>query len=42
MADRGLLRLSVTLVVIGELLFALVTLFHPDGEFKSRPSPPHA
>jgi hypothetical protein len=32
MADRSLLRLSVTLVVIGELLFALVTLFHPGRE----------
>jgi hypothetical protein len=29
MADRSLLRLSTTLVVIGEVLFALVTLFHP-------------
>ena len=32
MADRSSLRLSVTLVVIGELLFALVTLFHPGRE----------
>src|ERR1051326_493711 len=31
MVDRSLLRLSATLVVIGELLFALVTLFHADG-----------
>ena len=31
MADRSLLRLSATLVVIGEVLFALVTLFHADG-----------
>ena len=28
MADRSLLRLSTTMVVIGEVLFALVTLFH--------------
>src|ERR671921_2629424 len=28
MADRSLLRLSATLVVIGELFFFLVTLFH--------------
>src|ERR687895_1289929 len=32
MADRSLLRLSVTLVVIGEVLFVLVTLFHPGRE----------
>src|SRR5215217_8228435 len=31
MPDRSLLRLSATLVVIGEVLFAIVTLFHPDG-----------
>ena len=38
MADRNLLRLSATLVVIGELLFALVTaLFHPDGEANNHP-----
>ena len=37
MADRSLLRLSVTLVVIGELLFALVTLFHPDGDANNHP-----
>ncbi len=38
MADRGLLRLSATLVVIGELLFALVTaLFHPDGDANNHP-----
>ena len=32
MADRSLLRLSATLVVIGEVLFAIVTLFHADGD----------
>ena len=32
MADRSLLRLSGTLVVIGEVLFAIVTLFHADGD----------
>src|SRR5215211_4547848 len=32
MADRSLLRLSTTLVVIGEVLFALVTAFHPGRE----------
>ena len=32
MADPSLLRLSTTLVVIGEVLFALVTLFHPGRE----------
>src|SRR5215203_4044326 len=32
MADRSLLRLSTTMVVIGEVLFALVTLFHPGRE----------
>src|ERR671933_1164199 len=37
MADRSLLRLSVTLVVIGEVLFALVTLFHADGPADNHP-----
>ena len=37
-ADRSLLRLSTTLVVIGEVLFALVTLFHPDGEANNHPA----
>ena len=32
MADRSLLRLSTTLVVIGEVLFVLVTLLHPGRE----------
>ena len=32
MVDRSLLRLSATLVVIGEVLFALVTAFHPGRE----------
>ena len=32
MADRSLLRLSATLVVIGEVLFALVSVFHPSRE----------
>ena len=31
MADRASLRLSATLVVVGEVLFAIVTLFHPGG-----------
>jgi hypothetical protein len=38
MPDRSLLRLSATLVVIGEVLFALVTLFHPDGEANNHPA----
>ncbi|HZB82172.1 MAG TPA: hypothetical protein VE288_04900 [Rubrobacteraceae bacterium] len=38
MADRSLLRLSTTLVAIGEVLFALVTLFHPDGEANNHPA----
>jgi hypothetical protein len=38
MADRSLLRLSATLVVIGELLFALVTLFHADEEANNHPA----
>ena len=38
MANRSLLRLSATLVVIGELLFGLVTaLFHPDGDANNHP-----
>jgi hypothetical protein len=38
MADRSSLRLSATLVVIGELLFALVTaLFHPGGDANNHP-----
>ena len=38
MVDGNLLRLSATLVVIGELLFALVTLFHADGEANNHPA----
>src|SRR5215204_4869643 len=38
MADRSLLRLSATLVVIGEVLFAIVTLFHADGEANNHPA----
>ena len=38
MADRSSLRLSATLVVIGELLFALVTLFHADGDANNHPA----
>jgi hypothetical protein len=38
MADRSSLRLSATLVVIGEVLFALVTaLFHPGGVANNHP-----
>src|ERR671914_2817349 len=38
MADSSLLRLSATLVVIGEVLFAIVTaLFHPDGNANNHP-----
>jgi hypothetical protein len=36
-ADRGLLRLSATLVVIGEVLFAIVTLVHADGPANNHP-----
>jgi hypothetical protein len=36
-ADRGSLRLSATLVVIGEVLFAIVTLFHADGPANNHP-----
>jgi hypothetical protein len=36
-ADRSLLRLSSTLVVIGVVLFALVTLFHADGPANNHP-----
>ena len=32
MVDRSLLRLAATLVVIGEVLFAVVTAFHPGRE----------
>src|SRR3712207_8610674 len=35
--DRSSLRLSATLVVIGEVLFAIVTLFHPDGDANNHP-----
>jgi hypothetical protein len=38
MVDRSSLRLSATLVVIGEVLFALVTLFHADGEANNHPA----
>ena len=37
MVDRSLLRLSATLVVIGEVLFAIVTLFHADGPANNHP-----
>jgi hypothetical protein len=37
MVDRSSLRLSATLVVIGEVLFAIVTLFHPDGDANNHP-----
>ena len=37
MADRSLLRLSATLVVVGEVLFAIVTLFHADGPANNHP-----
>lgn len=37
MVDCSLLRLSATLVVIGELLFAIVTLFHADGPANNHP-----
>jgi hypothetical protein len=37
-ADRSLLRLSAMLVVIGEVLFALVTLFHADGPANNHPA----
>src|ERR671939_108651 len=38
MPDRSLLRLSATLVVTGEVLFALVPLFHADGEANNHPA----
>jgi hypothetical protein len=38
MVDRSSLRLSATLVVIGEVLFAVVTLFHADGEANNHPA----
>jgi hypothetical protein len=38
MADRSLLRLSATMVVIGEVLFAIVTLFHADGDANNHPA----
>src|SRR5215207_3250816 len=37
MVDRSSLRLSATLVVIGEVLFAIVTLVHPDGDANNHP-----
>src|ERR671932_1678295 len=38
MPDRSLLRISATLVVIGEVLFALVTLFHAEGKANTPPA----
>ena len=38
MVDRSSLRLSATLVVIGEVLFAIVTLFHADGPANNHPA----
>ena len=37
MVDRSSLRLSATLVLIGEVLFATVTLFHADGPANNHP-----
>src|ERR687886_1832496 len=37
MVDRSLLRLSMTMVVIGEVLFPIVTLFHADGPANNHP-----
>ena len=37
MVDRSSLRLSATLVVIGEVLFAIVTLFHAAGPANNHP-----
>src|SRR5918999_5178706 len=37
MVDRSSLRLSATLVLIGEVLFAIVTLFHPGGDANNHP-----
>ena len=37
MIDRKSLRLSATLLLVGQLLFIIVTLFHTDGEANNHP-----
>ncbi len=38
MTDRTSLRLSATLLLAGQLLYIVVTLFHPDGEANNHPA----
>jgi len=37
-SDRTSLRLSATLLLVGQLLYIVVTLFHPDGEANNHPA----
>ena len=38
MIDRTSLRLSATLMLVGQLLYIVVTLFHADGEANNHPA----
>jgi hypothetical protein len=38
MVDRSSLRLSATLILTGQLLFIVITLFHADGQANNHPS----
>ena len=38
MIDRSSLRLSGMLLLIGQLLYVVVTLFHADGEANNHPA----
>src|ERR1043166_3899156 len=37
-SDRASLRLSATLLIVGQLLYIVVTLFHPGGEANTPPA----
>jgi hypothetical protein len=38
MTDRASLRLSATLLLVGQLLYVVVTLFHADGDANNHPA----
>src|ERR1051326_4720586 len=37
-SDRASLRLSATLLIVGQLLYVVVTLFHPGGDANNHPA----
>src|SRR5436190_23332065 len=38
MIDRSSLRLSATLLLVGQILYVVVTLFHADGDANNHPA----